>query len=77
MCGALAELVPGGGAYAVGDTGEGGAALTTGRRAVAERADVPVSPERGLALATLLGRKDIDMEVLPEEADFNMPADEA
>jgi hypothetical protein len=34
-------------------------------------------PERGLALAALLGRKDIDMEVLPEEADFDMPADEA
>ncbi|WP_329530036.1 cupin domain-containing protein [Streptomyces sp. NBC_01450] len=34
-------------------------------------------PERGLALAALLGRKDIDMEVLPEEADFDVPADEA
>jgi quercetin dioxygenase-like cupin family protein len=34
-------------------------------------------PERGLALAPLLGRKDIDMEILPEEADFARPADEA
>ncbi|MFF8024211.1 cupin domain-containing protein [Streptomyces sp. NPDC007896] len=34
-------------------------------------------PERGLALAALLGRKDIDMEVLPEEADFDIPADGA
>jgi quercetin dioxygenase-like cupin family protein len=34
-------------------------------------------PERGMALAPLLGRKDIDMVVLPEEADFNRPADEA
>jgi hypothetical protein len=30
-----------------------------------------------MALAPLLGRQGIDMEVLPEEADFNRPADEA
>ncbi|MFB8129984.1 MULTISPECIES: cupin domain-containing protein [Streptomyces] len=34
-------------------------------------------PERGLALGPLLVRTDIDMEILPEEADFDGPADEA
>jgi len=34
-------------------------------------------PERGTALAPLLGREDIDLEILPEEADFNRPAAEA
>ena len=34
-------------------------------------------PERGMALAPLLGREDIDMAILPEEADFNRPAGEA
>ncbi|MCX5559265.1 hypothetical protein [Streptomyces sp. NBC_00038] len=34
-------------------------------------------PERGMTLAPLLGRGDIDMEILPEEADFNGPADAA
>ena len=33
-------------------------------------------PERGLALAPLLGRKDVDMLILPEEADLDKPADE-
>ena len=33
-------------------------------------------PERGLALGPLLVRKDIDMVILPEEADLNRPADE-
>jgi glyoxylase-like metal-dependent hydrolase (beta-lactamase superfamily II) len=34
-------------------------------------------PERGMALGPLLGRADIDMEILPEEADFGRPADQA
>ncbi|MGW2964502.1 cupin domain-containing protein [Streptomyces sp. NPDC001220] len=32
-------------------------------------------PERGLALGPLLGRKEIDMVILPEEADIAGPAD--
>ncbi|MFE2419880.1 hypothetical protein [Streptomyces hokutonensis] len=32
-------------------------------------------PERGLALGPLLGRPDIDMEILPEEADLGGPAE--
>jgi quercetin dioxygenase-like cupin family protein len=34
-------------------------------------------PERGMALAPLLGREDVDMLILPEEADFDSPAVEA
>lgn len=34
-------------------------------------------PERGLALAPLLERPDVDMLILPEEADLSRPADRA
>lgn len=34
-------------------------------------------PERGLALGPLLGREDIDMEILPEEAGLGGPTTEA
>jgi len=34
------------------------------------------SPERGMALAPLLGRADVDMLILPEEADLSRPADQ-
>lgn len=34
-------------------------------------------PERGMALVPLLEREDIDMLILPEEADFGRPADQA
>ncbi|MFD3587644.1 cupin domain-containing protein [Streptomyces sp. NPDC058683] len=34
-------------------------------------------PERGLALGPLLGRKEIDMVILPEEADIAGPADKS
>jgi quercetin dioxygenase-like cupin family protein len=34
-------------------------------------------PERGMALAPLLGREDVDMLIPPEEADLDTPADRA
>ena len=34
-------------------------------------------PERGMALAPLLERADVDMLILPEEADFDRPAGDA
>ncbi|MFE2068502.1 cupin domain-containing protein [Streptomyces sp. NPDC059467] len=34
-------------------------------------------PERGMALGPLLGREDIDMVILPEEADLNDPTGQA